>query len=150
DHGRCVVCPRAKRVETGIRLRPIESSAVRLASIAIFYLLVVGWLTWPLGAQLRSALGAANDTTRYDALYATWALAHESWSLASAPTELANGNIYHPAPHALFYGPTAFGALPLFAPVFLATDNPTLATNVLFLGAVALTGVTIHAVAARW
>src|SRR5262249_50079750 len=61
-----------------------------------------------------------------------------------------NANIYHPTPHALFYGPTGFGALPLFAPVYLTTANPTLATNVLLLGGVALTATAIHMVAARW
>src|SRR5262249_30697168 len=58
--------------------------------------------------------------------------------------------IYHPAPDALRYGPPAFGAVPLFGPVFASTGNPTLALNLLFLGSAVLAATLVHAVAWRW
>jgi hypothetical protein len=50
------------------------------------------------------------------------------------PTALFDANALYPAPRTLFYGPTAFGALPMFAPAFLATGNPTLALNLVTIG----------------
>jgi hypothetical protein len=66
--------------------------------------------------------------------------------LASLPS----AGSFHPAPRSLFYGEAAFGALPYFAPPFLATGNPTLALNLLFFGSVALTAIAIHLVTWRW
>ena len=123
---------------------------LRVGGVVLLYAAVVGWLTWPLGAHLTTALSVADDAARFDGLYSTWALAWESHALVTAPSTLADANIYAPARHALFYGPTAFGALPLFAPVYLATGNPTLAANVMYLGSVVLTAAALHLVAVAW
>ena len=117
------------------------------------YLGVVVWLTWPLAASVRSSMpseGFAPSANQFDLYYSVWVLAHESHALVSAATSFAQANIYHPAPDALFYGPVALGALPLFAPVFLSTGNPVLAINVTFLLGIALTGVAMHVVVRRW
>jgi len=42
------------------------------------------------------------------------------------------------------------GALPYFAPAFLATGNPVLASNLLFLGGVTLTVCAVHRLVAGW
>src|SRR5262245_59020352 len=108
------------------------------------------WLTWPLAEHLGTHLPATRATWQFDGLYGAWALAHETRALLGHPTTLAEAGIFHPARHALFYGPTALGALPFFAPVFLATGNPALALNVVFLGGLALTAWTLHLVVQRW
>src|SRR6185436_77538 len=59
-------------------------------------------------------------------------------------------DVYHPTPNSLFYGEPGFGALALFAPTFLATNDPTLAINVVFLGGVVLTAAAIHATTRHW
>src|SRR5262245_34307784 len=79
-----------------------------------------------------------------------WALAHQSRALVTAPWAIAEANIYHPTPHALFYGDAGTGALPFFMPTFLLTGNPTLASNVMFLGSVALAAWALHTVVERW
>jgi hypothetical protein len=56
--------------------------------------------------------------------------------------EKAGGD--HPAPHALLYGPTAFGLLPLFAPAWLATGSALAAVNVMLLASLALTAWSAH------
>jgi hypothetical protein len=114
------------------------------------YAAVVVWLTWPLATHLRTHLPDTWIACRFDLLQMTWALAYQTHALLTAPTTLADANIYHPAPHALFYGDPGFGALPWFLPTFVATGNPALASNLLFLGSIALTAWALHVVVARF
>ncbi|MBM4270367.1 MAG: hypothetical protein FJ144_27810 [Deltaproteobacteria bacterium] len=108
-------------------------------------------LTWPLAAHLRTRLPHTDYVARTDALVAGWVLAHQTHALATAPTTIADGNIFHPSSNALFYGPLGVGALPLFAPVFLASGgDTTLALNVTFLLGVALTSWTSAVVVLLW
>lgn len=123
---------------------------MRGGALLVAYVGVMVWLTWPLAASLSSALPFSKLASRFDLPYAIWALAHETHALTTAPARFADANIYHPTPSALFYGPTGLGALPLFAPVFLATGNPALAGNVTFLLGLALTATTLHLVVRRW
>ncbi len=123
---------------------------LRATVLGVGYLAVMAWLTWPLAARATSALPHTAIACFFDTLYSAWTLSYESHALVSVGTRLADANIYHPASNALFYGPAALGALPLFAPVFLATGNPVLAINVTFLLGLALTGVAMHVVVRRW
>src|SRR5882724_882750 len=128
----------------------LRSGAIlRAPWLLAFYLAGVAWLTWPLAGSLSSALPCPT-IFMHDIYYSTWVLAHESHALLTAPWRIADANIFHPTPSALFYGPAGLGALPLFAPVFLATGNPTLAINVTFLVGLALTGAAMHVVVRRW
>jgi hypothetical protein len=117
---------------------------------AAVYLLLVLWLAWPLSTHLGSHLPRTAFSADFDALYTAWALAWETHALTTDPARLLDANIYHPTPAALLYGPTAFGALPFFAPVFLVTGNAVLATNVTLLVALGLTALGAHLVVARW
>jgi len=87
---------------------------------------------------------------RFDVLYSAWVLAWESHALTTAPAVLPDANIYHPTPRALFYGPTALGALPFFAPTFLVSGNPALALNATYLLGIVRTAVALHVVVRRW
>jgi hypothetical protein len=107
-------------------------------------------LTWPLGRQLSAYLPRVNVACDFDTLYSAWILAYETHALTTAPAEFAQLNIFHPADHVLFYGPTEFGALPFFASVFLVTGNPALALNLTLLGCIALTATALHLVVYRW
>jgi hypothetical protein len=120
-----------------------------LSALPAFALLVLA-ATWPLGAHPGSLLADVQPACRFDAIYSMWVLAWQSHALADAPWTLLDANIYWPTPHALFYGPTGVGALPLFAPVFLTTENPVLALNVTFLGGVVLTAWSLHLVVVHW
>jgi hypothetical protein len=120
--------------------------AARAVAVCALYGALVIILTWPLARCAPACLSNTTFTARYDALFVGWALAHETRALATAPATFLDGAIFHPARRALLYGEAAFGALPLFAPVFLATANPTLALNVVFLGGAALTATALHGV----
>src|SRR5262245_43525952 len=110
------------------------------------YLGLTGYVTWPLVAHLGTDLAATARTGAFDTLYTTWALAYETQALTSAPSAFFDANIYYPATRALLYGPAALGALPYFAPVYLATGNPVLAVNAMMLLGLASTAAGIHLV----
>jgi hypothetical protein len=122
----------------------------RLAALLGGYVVVVGWLTWPLGARLGDALPNTQFACRYDAPQGLWAVAWETHALATAPARFADGNIYHPARRAVFYGEAGLGALPLFAPIYLLSGNLAFAGNLVFLGGMALTALAFHLVLRRW
>src|SRR5574341_1385246 len=104
-----------------------------MASLVVLHGALVVWLTWPLAAHLTTHLPDTWRGCRFDTPHVAWALAHQTRALTTAPAELGDANAYYPAPHALFYTDAGPGALPLFAPVFLATDNPTLSINLTLL-----------------
>jgi len=114
--------------------------------VLVGYALVAVVLTWPLARHATSHVVLANIAAFGDPWIVGWALAFETRALAGLP----HGGIFHPTSRALFYGETAFGALPLFAPPYLLTGNPTLAVNTVFLGGLALTAWSLHMVVARW
>lgn len=114
------------------------------------YAALVIWLTWPLAVKATTHFPVPMTTARTDALLAMWAAAHETRALLSRTAVLADAGIYHPTPNSLYYAEAGFGALPLFAPVLLASGNPVLAMNVVFLLGVVLTAAAIHAVTVRW
>jgi len=114
------------------------------------YLGVVVVLTWPLAPSAATHLPCPSAACTYDPFYSAWVLAYESHALATAPGALADANIYHPTPNALFYGPAGFGTLPYFAPLFLATGAPALALNVTLLVCIALSATALHAVIVLW
>ncbi len=127
--------------------RPSPALAVILL---VGYAAVVVWLTWPLATHLTTHLPAPRPEAIPDTLFTAWVLGYESHALATAPLRLAEANIYHPAPHALFYGPTDLSALPYFMPPFLVTGNPALALGLVFLGGVVLTAWALHLTLFRW
>jgi hypothetical protein len=113
------------------------------------YLLAAFVLTWPLGADLRTKLPLTTVPAGADLYYAGWALAWQT-HVATDPREYANANIYAPAALGLFYGTPGFALVPLFAPVFLVSGNPTLSLNLTILAGIAATATALHLVTARW
>lgn len=120
----------------------------RGVAIGIAYVAAVVWITWPLAPNAASHVVAA--VPMMDLLYSMWAMAWTSTTLVTAPSTLGDAPIYHPAPDAFFYGPSAFGGLPLFAPVYWITGNPVMATNVAYMGGIALTACAMHLVVVHW
>ncbi|MGH7895923.1 MAG: hypothetical protein ACREQL_14720, partial [Candidatus Binatia bacterium] len=110
----------------------------------------VVWLTWPLAARLTTSYPQTRNVSEADIFLSAWVLAFESHALVTDPARLLDTNIYYPTPHPLFFGLTFFGVLPIFAPVFWASGNATLAVNVVFLVGLALTSAALHWVVWRW
>lgn len=125
------------------------SAVVVLATLA-GYAAVIAWLTWPLAAHLGTHLPHTTFICDFDLRQMTWALSWQTHALTTDPWRFFEANLYHPTPHGLLYADAGFGALPYFAPTFLATGNPALAGNVMLLGSLALTACLLHLVVARW
>ncbi len=126
------------------------SAAVPLIILLAGYLGAAVWLTWPLAEHAFDALPCTSPACTFDTRYSAWVLAWESHALATPGVRLGEANIYHPAKDALYYGPAGFGALPYFAPAFLATGNAAFATNLLLLLSAALSALSLHWVVRRW
>ena len=71
------------------------------------YVGVLGWLTWPLVAQLATLLPATSIGCRADSLLVAWALAHESHALAGHWGTFFQAGAFHPTRDALLYGERA-------------------------------------------
>lgn len=126
------------------------NTAVRLLVLLVLYVGIVVWLTWPLAGALTEKLPCTDPACRFDTLYSAWVMAWQSHALVTQPAHVGDANIYWPARDALYYGPAGFGAVPYFAPTYLATDSAAAATNVMVLLCVALSALSLHWVVERW
>lgn len=126
------------------------SPAAGTVSLAA-WMIAVGLAFWPLGryaaTHIPATLGSFN---LLDTLHVAWVNAHATRALTTSPCSLLDTRVYHPHPRTLFYNTTAFGFLPFFAPIFLASGNAILALNVAFLVSVALSTWAIHLLVWRW
>jgi hypothetical protein len=114
--------------------------------ILVLYVALALALTWPLARHLATHVAGTSLASFGDVWVLAWALAFQSRALVGLP----HGGMFHPTPHSLFYGETGLGALPLFIGPYLATSSPELGLNVVYLGGLALTAWSLHAVTARW
>ena len=137
---------RAPADGTSVRWRRV----VEIPPIVGGYVAFIVFLTWPLAARLTTDLPHVAGEFVSDLYYAGWALAWQTHALVTDPSTFPHANIYGGVPLALFYGTPGFGLLPIYAPVFLATGNPTLALNAALLGNLALTATTLHLVTRAW
>jgi hypothetical protein len=125
------------------------ATSVRVLSVLSLYIGIVAIRWWPLPLHLGVQLPYIPQF-ECDRLYSTWALAWSSHALGTDPARLADANIYFPVRDALFYGPTGFGALVLFAPAYLLSGSPIVAINITFLAGIASTAWLLHLVVHRW
>jgi hypothetical protein len=115
----------------------------------IVYLGATVLMTWPLAANITSHLPNSAVAAPLDLLHIGWALAHQSRALVEGISSYADAGIYYPTANSLFYGQTGIGALPVFAPIYLITKNPTLALNVLLFFGCTATALSLHLVLRR-
>ena len=129
---------------------PVVRRVVTAGTIFVAYVAAAVVLTWPLAARLATHLPATGGTLHVDQYYAGWALAWQTHALVTAPTRIAEANIYWPTPHALFYGTPGFALLPVFAPLFAITGDVTTSLNATLLVCLALTASALHWVTVRF
>jgi hypothetical protein len=124
-----------------------------LWAVAASYVAITLWFLWPLPlrwATQASYPDGAMLEVGADLRLITWALAWDTHALLSDPRHLFDANIFHPAPSALAFSEHFLGYLPLFAPTYLATGNPLLASNVLLFSTYPLCALALYALARRW
>lgn len=106
------------------RNRLVETVTVVGASIALTI-----YFTYPLAIQLGNHVAELNDS-----LLTVYIQAWVTHALVTHPGQLLNMNMYFPAVHTLARSENLLGVQLLFAPVYLLTKSPVLASNaVIFL-----------------
>lgn len=122
-----------------------------IVGIVLLWIAVAIAITWPLVGSLRTHHLMSWWGVPFDLYQGAWAMAWQVDVLSGrVAAPLPDANIFAPVADALYYGQTGWGALPLFAPVYLSTADPTLAINLTFLLGLALTAVGLHLVVWRW
>src|SRR4051812_10919858 len=102
--------------------------------VATFYAATTIALTWPVAAGLTRHI--AGDLG--DPLFTSWVLA---WDATHLGRGWWNANIFAPHPLALAYSEHFLPQAVLAAPVYLATRNPVVAYNIVFLSTFVLSAV---------
>lgn len=121
--------------------------------VLLAYLALTVWWLWPLPLHLADHV--IYPETQMTAIAAdvhliTWALAWDTHALLTHPAALFDANIFHPAPSSLAFSEHFLGYVPLFAPTYLLTGNPTLASNVLIVLTFPLCALAMYALARRF
>ncbi len=94
------------------------------------------WLGYFSGPRDRLAM-------QRDQTLAMWIWSFGWQTLTTAPTELFQPAVFHPAPDALAYAEHAIGALPVYGPVLAMTRSPIAAYQALLLSNIALSGAAM-------
>lgn len=131
------------------KILPLREAVVSLLSYGAIAL----WWLWPLPLVVTDhAVQVPNQSVHAPADFdlITWALSWGTHSLLTDPLGIWNANAFHPAGLSLAFSEHFFGYLPLFAPTWLATGNPVLASNVVLWLTYPLTGLGAYALARRF
>jgi hypothetical protein len=99
-------------------------------------------LTWPQALHLGSQIALHDDP-----LFSIWRVSWVAHALATNPTHLFDGNIFHPHPRTLAYSDAMLLEASLAAPWLWAGVNPVLVYNVLLLGGIVLSGLGMFVLA---
>lgn len=135
----------------------------KVAALALAFSAIALWWLWPLPSmwsdhsvntlwwkapgqdEAVQALGAA------DVYLIVWELAWGTHALLTRPwSAFFDANIFHPSKLSLAYSEHLLGLAPLYAPLYLATGNPLLATNLLIFVTYPLCALAAYALARRW
>ena len=111
-------------------------------AILNFFLLLTGYLTWPLPVRMGDGLN-----TNPDALLNLWALA---WNYHILPTDWPSyfdANIFFPRQDTLAYSEHLFGVALVAAPAYLLTGNVVFAYNFAVFLSFLLSGIGMYLLA---
>ncbi len=110
----------------------------------IGYAAVTVWATWPLARDASDRVATVGGLGMSDVLQIASILAWDVHALGSPSATLVARPVFHPVPDAGVGADLLLGQVPLFAPVWLATQNPVLALNVVVLGSFVLSALAMH------
>ena len=114
-----------------------------LLALVAYTALALWWL-WPLPSLMATHsayFSAESPLVVADFYLIVWTLAWGAHALVSAPWGLFHANAFHPSTLSLAYSEHLLGDAPLFAPVYWATGNAILATNVFILATFVLSAL---------
>ena len=125
--------------------RPAPTWRGLLAACVVFALLAVVH-TWPL-ATAPATLGRFDNK---DTALNAWAILWVARALVTSPTQVLEGNIFHPEPHTIAFSEPVVVPGALSIPAYLAGVGPVLAYNLSLLLGYALSGLAMCWLAWRW
>ena len=112
--------------------------ALRLAAVAVLFIGLTAVMTWPqveyLGTRARQ---------HQDVYFNMWRLRWFAHALATAPSHLFDGNIFHPERRTLTYSDAMIVEGAVGAPLLWAGVPPMLVHNLLLLGAIVASAVAM-------
>jgi hypothetical protein len=117
------------------------------AGAAAIYTVTALLLTWPLATAFTSAIPWDLGDPLLNSWIIAWSADHVSRLLSgdvSAFTDFWHANIFHPAPYALAYSEHLVAQAVQVLPVWVATENPVLCYNLLFLSTFVLSGLGMY------
>ncbi len=95
-------------------------------------------MLWPLPVQMLNWLPDTGDP-----VLNTWILSWDTHALLTNPLQLFNANTFYPLQNSLALSEHMLPHVLIFAPVYLITNNPILASNILYFCAFFLTGLSM-------
>lgn len=141
--------PRAPRsvVADGATAQPatwLVRAIGRLALLTLGYAVLAVLFTWPLAAQLGSAVVAPIDP-----LDSIWRIARAQDQFLRQPLDLFQANTFYPYPRSYLFDELLLGSALLTLPLRLVTDNPVAIYNLATLASFALSGLAMYALGRR-
>ena len=132
--------------------------SVRVAVLALLGAVAVSvWATWPLAVHLSTHVydptrhgGFVAESIRADVRLVVWILAWTLHALTTPGVSLWDANVFHPARGTLALSEHLLGALPVYAPLALATGDPVFAHQATLLATFVLAVLAMLALARAW
>jgi hypothetical protein len=120
----------------------MQRRGIQLLVVSGFFALLTAAMTWPQALYLSS-----RATAHQDVYFTMWRLRWFAHALATSPARLFDANIFYPEPRTLALSDAMFVEGTLAAPLVWAGMAPVLVHNLLLLGAIAVSGVSMFALA---
>jgi hypothetical protein len=125
-------------------------AAMEATGVAAFFAAATLCLFAPALRDFGERVFATPGALQADNFLITWILSWNCHALATAPLQLFDANIFHPARATLAGSEHMLGHLPLFAPAYVLTENPVAAIQFTRLASVALCGLSMYALLRHW
>jgi hypothetical protein len=121
----------------------VSRRAAGLGAVGLTVLAVA--MTWPIATELSTHV-----LFSFDVDLTVWIVTWVARTVVTAPTQLFQGNIFHPAPDALAYSEHMLGALPVTLPAYWATGDPIFTHQLLLLATFVLSALAMAALVRFW
>ena len=122
------------------RPRALEPAVTWLCAVALAMVMTYPYSLHP---------GSVGRVDSGDGRLSIWNVAWIAHALTTNPSQVLDANIFHPSRHALLYSEANLGAGVLAVPAWLATSDPYVAHNVVFVITFVLSALAAYALARR-
>lgn len=111
---------------------------------------LTAWFTWPLARIGSNHLISPGTMLLNDLYLILWMLTWVGRALVTDPSTIFDGNALHPTPQVIAASEHLLGDMPIFVPIWLATDNTVLGLNCLTAASFVLSGFFAYRLMLAW